>query len=123
MELQPLYTRRIEMGRWIVITSALLLPFSTVCADMMRKSIVFDLKTPKVFYCPQEKPTGMEKMFVKARPLNKLCEFGGKGIPKYHKSDCYNDIDETDYACKEKRRILMRLNPPNVTGWHRKIPW
>ncbi|XP_013784795.2 uncharacterized protein LOC106468892 [Limulus polyphemus] len=101
------------MGQWIVITSALLLLFSIVFADMMRKSIVFDLKTPKVFYCPQEKPTGMEKMFVKARSLYKLCEFRGKGIPKYYKSDCYNDVDETEYACKEKRRIMMQLNPPN----------
>lgn len=24
--------------------------------DMMRKSIVFDKKTPDVFYCPQQKP-------------------------------------------------------------------
>ncbi|XP_076307197.1 uncharacterized protein LOC143223288 [Tachypleus tridentatus] len=103
------------MGRWGTITSALLLLFTIVCADMMRKSIVFDSKTPKVFYCPQEKPTGMEKMFVKARPLDKLCEFGGKGVPKNYHSDCYNDVDETEYACAEKRRIMLRLNPPNVT--------
>lgn len=29
-----------------------------VKADMMRKSIVFDKKTPGVFYCPQHKPSG-----------------------------------------------------------------
>jgi len=48
-------------------------------------------------------------MIVKARPLSKLCEHNGKGVPKGHKSDCYNDADETDYACKEKKRILVSL--------------
>ena len=77
---------------------------------MMRKSIVFDIKTPKVFYCPQEKPTDVNKMIVKSRSLDKLCEFEGKGIPKNSKSDCYNDIDETEYACAEKQRILVSLS-------------
>lgn len=86
---------------------------SQVASDMMRKSIVFDIKTPKVFYCPQEKPTDMDKMIVKAIPLEKLCEFNGKGVPKKSKSDCYNDIDESDYACAEKARIELRINPPN----------
>jgi ATP-dependent DNA helicase 2 subunit 2 len=84
-------------------------------ADMMRKSIVFDIKTPKVFYCPQEKPADMSKMIVQAKPLDRLCEFDGKGIPKGYKSDCYNDIDESDYACAEKGRIMLRINPPNET--------
>jgi len=86
-----------------------------VYGDMMRKSIVFDMKTPKVFFCPQEKPTDMSKMIVQAKPLDKLCEFEGKGIPKGHHSDCYNDIDESDYACAEKERIMLRINPPNDT--------
>ena len=81
-------------------------------ADMMRKSIVFDIKTPKVFYCPQEKPADLSKMIVQARPLDKLCEFGGTKLPKNYASDCYNDIDESDYACAEKERILLRINPP-----------
>lgn len=89
----------------------------TICADMMRKSIVFDEKTPKVFYCPQEKPKGMNKMIVKARPLDKLCEFERQPLPKDYKSDCYNDIDESEYACGEKERIMMRLNPPNDTDY------
>lgn len=76
-------------------------------ADMMRKSIVFDPKTPKVFYCPQEKPTDLAKMIVRARPLEKLCEFDGEPIPKHYDSDCYNDIDESEYACAEKARILV----------------
>jgi len=88
---------------------------SVVFADMMRKSIVFDMKTPKVFFCPQDKPTDMSKMIVQARPLDKLCEFKGLGIPKGYHSDCYNDIDESDYACAEKDRILLRINPPNDT--------
>ena len=75
--------------------------------DMMRKSIVFNKKTPDVFYCPQRKPTGFDKMIVQARPLNKLCEYGGNGLPPDYKSDCYNDIDESDYACKEKYRIMV----------------
>ncbi|CAH0549778.1 unnamed protein product [Brassicogethes aeneus] len=80
--------------------------------DMMRKSIVFDKNTPDVFYCPIHKPTGMDKLIVKARPLKKLCEFEGKKLPEYYKSDCYQDVDESDFACKEKYRIMMRQNPP-----------
>lgn len=80
---------------------------SVVVGDLMRKSIVFDMKTPKVFFCPQEKPTDMAKMIVQAKPLDKLCEFKGQGIPKGYRSDCYNDIDESDYACAEKDRIMV----------------
>merc|ERR1712189_93389 len=50
--------------------------------DMMRKSIVFDKATPDVFYCPIDKPTTFEKMFVRSKPLSKLCEFNGKGLPE-----------------------------------------
>lgn len=77
--------------------------------DMMRKSIVFDKNTPDVFYCPIHKPTGMDKLIVKARPLKKLCEFEGNPIPEDYKSDCYQDVDESNYACKEKYRIMQRL--------------
>lgn len=80
---------------------------------MMRKSIVFDLKTPDVFYCPQDKPTGLDKMLVRAKPLKKLCEFDGSSLPNDYKSDCYNDVDESEFACSEKKRIMMRINPPN----------
>lgn len=83
---------------------------------MMRKSIVFDMKLPDVFYCPQEKPTGFDKMLVKSKPLNKLCEFDGRPLPEDYKSDCYNDVDESEFACAEKKRILIRLNPPNDTS-------
>ncbi|CAB3377670.1 uncharacterized protein LOC135947221 isoform X2 [Cloeon dipterum] len=88
--------------------------------DMMRKSIVFDKATPGVFYCPQQKPTGIDKMIVSARPLDKLCEFGGGSKPADYKSDCYNDVDETEFACKEKKRIMMRLNPPGSENDIRK---
>lgn len=77
--------------------------------DMMRKSIVFDKNTPDVFYCPIHKPTGFDKLIVKARPLKKLCEFEGQEVPEGYKSDCYQDVDETDYACKEKYRIMTRI--------------
>ncbi|BET02457.1 Hypothetical protein NTJ_15275 [Nesidiocoris tenuis] len=97
-----------------LVTAILLLVFLVAvhAGDMLRKSIVFDKKTPGVFYCPQHKPTGLDKMIVRARPLKKLCEFEGKQPPKDHKPDCYNDIDESEYACKEKSRIMMRLHPP-----------
>ncbi|XP_047365451.1 uncharacterized protein LOC124955285 isoform X2 [Vespa velutina] len=77
--------------------------------DIIRKSIVFDKNTPDVFYCPQHKPTGFEKMIVKAKPLWRLCQFEGKPIPEDYKSDCYNDVDESEYACKEKYRIMKRI--------------
>lgn len=80
---------------------------TTEAGDMMRKSIVFDKNTPDVFYCPQQKPTGFEKMLVTAKPLSRLCQFEGKPIPPDYKSDCYNDVDETEYACKEKYRIMV----------------
>ncbi|XP_035776105.1 uncharacterized protein LOC118458065 [Anopheles albimanus] len=80
--------------------------------DLLRKSIVYDKNTPDVFYCPTSKPTGMDKMIVKSRPLHKLCEHEGKPLPEDYKSDCYKDVDESNYACKEKYRIMMRLNPP-----------
>uniref|UniRef100_A0A6M2DYF0 Putative conserved secreted protein n=1 Tax=Xenopsylla cheopis TaxID=163159 RepID=A0A6M2DYF0_XENCH len=76
--------------------------------DMMRKSIVFDKNTPDVFYCPTHKPTGFDKLIVRSRPLHKLCEFEGKPLPETYKSDCYQDVDETEYACKEKYRIMKR---------------
>lgn len=113
--------------------------------DMMRKSIVYDKKTPHVFYCPTSKPTNMDKLIVKyaisptvfegstlkhthtnqhltysnpvlfltkfiyrAKPLSKLCEHEGQTLPEDYKSDCYMDLDESPYACKEKYRIMVR---------------
>ncbi|XP_055849994.1 uncharacterized protein LOC129914681 isoform X2 [Episyrphus balteatus] len=78
--------------------------------DMMRKSIVFDKKTPDVFYCPMQKPSTMNKLIVRSRPLHKLCEYEGQPLPEDYKSDCYQDIDESDYACKEKYRIMKRFS-------------
>lgn len=75
--------------------------------SLNRKSIVFDLKTPRVFYCPQEKPADMDKMIVKAQPLDRLCQFGGRPKPKNEPSDCYNDVDESEFACDEKKRFLV----------------
>lgn len=103
------------MGRKRLFIFLVLMLFGPVFCDMMRKSIVFDMKSPKVFYCPQEKPKSLEKMIVKSRPIEKLCEFEGKGMPKNHKPDCYNDIDESEYACAEKERIMTRMHPPNDT--------
>lgn len=82
--------------------------------DLMRKSIVYDKNTPDVFYCPMNKPTGMDKMIVRSRPLHKLCEFEGKPLPPEYKSDCYKDLDESDYACKEKYRIMKRYAKDNT---------
>ncbi|XP_025413999.1 uncharacterized protein LOC112686088 isoform X2 [Sipha flava] len=95
-------------------TCQLLVLFSILNAvlagDMMRKSIVYDKKTPNVFYCPLNKPTGFDKLLVHSRPLKKLCEFDGKPLPEDYKSDCFQDVDETEYACKEKYRIMKRLS-------------
>ena len=75
--------------------------------DINRQSIVFHEETPDVFYCPQEKPISLEGMIVKAKPLDALCEHEGRGLPENYKSDCWNDVDETEYACQEKKRILL----------------
>lgn len=47
-------------------------------------------------------------MIPRARPLSELCEYEGQQFPSDHKSDCYQDVDETPYACKEKYRIMVR---------------
>ncbi|XP_053214027.1 uncharacterized protein LOC128398190 [Panonychus citri] len=109
------------MGVKLIVAIALTLGV-VVKGDMMRKSIVFDIKTPKVFYCPQEKPDDLKKMIVKSIPLDKLCEYQGQNVPKNSRSDCYNDIDETEYACAEKQRILLRVNPPNDSDTTTVIP-
>lgn len=44
----------------------------------------------------------------RARPIHKLCEFEGN-IPENHEPDCYKDVDESDYACKEKYRIFVSM--------------
>ena len=74
---------------------------------MLRKSIVFNPGTPDVFYCPVHKPKSFDDMLVKSRPLSKLCEFKGRPLPAGHVSDCYGDVDETEFACAEKHRILV----------------
>lgn len=81
--------------------------FSKGNKEVIRKSIVFDIKTPKVFYCIQEKQSDLSKVIVKAKPLENLCEFEGKPRPKHLPSDCYNDVDETESACEEKMRFLV----------------
>ncbi|ODN02307.1 Protein translocase subunit SecA 2 [Orchesella cincta] len=90
--------------------------------DIIRKSIVYDKNTPDVFYCPQEKPEGMNNMLVKARPLSKLCEYKGGDLPEGYKSDCYGNVDETVYACKEKRRIMKRKYPPGMEILDKYLP-
>ncbi|XP_050539739.1 uncharacterized protein LOC126904614 isoform X1 [Daktulosphaira vitifoliae] len=94
-----------------------------MAGDMMRKSIVYDKKTPNVFYCPLNKPTGFDKLLVHSRPLKKLCEFDGKPLPEDYKSDCFQDVDETEYACKEKYRIMMRLHPPGSDDKKSSTKW
>ena len=86
--------------------------------DINRQSIIFYEHTPEVFYCPLEKPISLEGMIVKARPIEKLCEHDGKRLPDDYVSDCWNDVDETHFACSEKKRILLKLKPP---GWENAI--
>jgi hypothetical protein len=80
--------------------------------DINRQSIIFNDKTPDVFYCPQEKPISVDQMLVKSKPMKKLCEYEGRPLPEDYKSDCWNDVDETEFACQEKKRIQLRLEPP-----------
>lgn len=49
-------------------------------------------------------------IFLRAHPLSKLCEYEGGDKPKNAKSDCFNDVDEAEFACKEKYRIMVSLN-------------
>merc|ERR1711973_431125 len=93
--------------------------------DINRQSVVYHEETPDVFYCPQEKPVSLEGMIVKARPLKALCEYKGRPLPDEIVSDCWNDVDETEFACKEKERIMMKLKPPgyeNAIDTDRLIP-
>lgn len=48
-----------------------------------------------------------ELVIFRARPLKKLCEYEGNPLPEDYKSDCYQDVDESEYACKEKYRIMV----------------
>ena len=50
-------------------------------------------------------------MIIKAQPIEALCEHEGI-LPVNYQPDCWNDVDETEYACSEKKRILMQLKPP-----------
>ncbi|XP_073974158.1 uncharacterized protein isoform X1 [Rhodnius prolixus] len=108
----------------LIVAVLLLLAVAINAGDMLMKSIVFDKKTPGVFYCPQHKPTGLDKMIVRSRPLKKLCEFDNKKpLPPDYKSDCYHDIDESEWACKEKYRIMMRLYPPGSEDKKNSDKW
>jgi len=51
----------------------------------------------------------MNNLLVKAKPLSKLCEYNAGDLPEGYKSDCYGNVDETQWACKEKRRILVSV--------------
>jgi len=95
----------------LLLTLAMFLMAATA-DDLNRQSIVFYDETPEVFYCPQEKPVSLEGMIVKAKPLKSLCEHEGRGLPEEYKSDCWNDVDETEFACSEKKRFLLKLKPP-----------
>lgn len=44
----------------------------------------------------------------RARPIHKLCEYEGN-LPDDYEPDCYKDVDESDYACKEKYRIMVSM--------------
>jgi len=110
---------RLSKVHWITVismrTSIILLVTSLALAtagDINRQSIIFNENTPDVFYCPQEKPISIDRMLVKSKPMKKLCEYEGRGLPENVKSDCWNDVDETEYACSEKKRIMLRMKPP-----------
>ncbi|XP_046804139.1 uncharacterized protein LOC124419329 isoform X2 [Lucilia cuprina] len=113
--------KRMAIKKWVLLI-ALLIGITTIIEakfgdklsikekDLMQKAIVFDKKTPDLFYCPTQKPSAMNKLIVRSRPLHKLCEYEGRQLPEDYKSDCYEDIDESNYACKEKYRIMKRVS-------------
>ena len=45
-------------------------------------------------------------MIIKAQPIEALCEHEGI-LPENYQPDCWNDVDETEYACNLKKRILL----------------
>ena len=53
-------------------------------------------------------------MLVKSKPMKKLCEYEGRGLPENVKSDCWNDVDETEYACSVSMELLNY--PPLYTS-------
>merc|ERR1711913_112758 len=103
-----LLTMITNLGPLVVLA----LSTTALAGDINRQSIIFNEKTPDVFYCPQEKPISIDRMLVKSKPMKKLCEYEGRGLPENVKSDCWNDVDETEYACSERKRIMWRMNPP-----------
>lgn len=77
-----------------------------VCRESFRSQLIKALKnTFKLLFIFIF--VGFDKLIVRARPLSKLCEFDGNPLPEDYKSDCYHDVDESDYACKEKTRIMV----------------
>lgn len=50
----------------------------------------------------------VSRLIFRAQSIEKLCEFGGE-LPDEYESDCYKDVDESDYACKEKYRIMVSI--------------
>lgn len=57
----------------------------------------------------------------RAKPLHKLCEFEGNTLPEDYKSDCYQDVDESNYACKEKYRIMVSTHHVMTLNTHEPI--
>ena len=49
-------------------------------------------------------------MIVKSRAMKKLCEYEGRPLPDDYKSDCWNDVDETEYACQVNSFFLHKLD-------------
>lgn len=102
-------------SKWLWLVGAtwlalILANFTQATKQSLRKeAIVFNPKTPKVFYCPQNKASHSAKVIVRARPLDRLCQFGGMARPKGEPSDCYKDLDESEFACEEKRRFQVSL--------------
>ena len=99
---------RLVQGRMVLLGLVLVLLAGVSGNDLNRQSIIFNENTPDVFYCPQEKPISIDRMLVKSKPMKKLCEHDGRPLPPDAKSDCWNDVDETEYACTEKKRIMLR---------------
>ena len=75
--------------------------------------VEFQIKLRKLCYTghlSHINPLTFQPYFNRAVPIEKLCELNGtEVIPDDYKSDCYNDVDESKFACKEKYRIMVTI--------------
>uniref|UniRef100_A0A6E8VZ20 Uncharacterized protein n=1 Tax=Anopheles coluzzii TaxID=1518534 RepID=A0A6E8VZ20_ANOCL len=98
------------MGKVVVLVLSIIIGLATQQAmakekhikytekDLLRKSIVYDKNTPDVFYCPVNKPTGMDKMIVmRLNPPGSDAPFNGQRLSRFM------DMDDDMKRIKSKK--------------------